>query len=106
MNVLLIHPDAPDKRRSLRRALAYIRRKMSLPPMGMLTVAGMVPGKWTMRLVDSRVAALTDEDLKWADFACLNARSVENDSARGILARCREAGVNVVAGSPLAYHRI
>lgn len=101
MNVLLIYPEFPDTFWSFKHALKFIRKKASYPPLGLLTVAAMTPPDWTKRLVDLNVRSLTAEDLAWADMAFVSAMTVQRQSARQAIARCKEAGIKVVAGGPL-----
>ena len=106
MNILLINPENHSRFRGLKRAVSFIRRKASLPPLGLLTVAGMGAGEWTMRVLGGSAPKLTKEDLVWADFAYMSGSAARHESAREIVARCEEAGVNVVAGGPLFFCRI
>ena len=101
MNVLLIYPEFPDTFWSFKHALKFIRKKASFPPLGLLTVAAMLPKEWTIRLVDVNVTKLTDKDLKWADYAFFSSMVVQRKSAYQLLERCKEAGVKIVAGGPL-----
>jgi len=101
MNVLLIYPEFPDAIWNFKHALKFINKKAYSPPLGLLTVAAMLPSVWTKRLVDLNVTKLTDEDLAWADYAFISAMSVQRTSARQSIIRCKEAGVKVVAGGPL-----
>jgi len=101
VNVLLIYPEFPDTFWSFKHALKFVHKKASSPPLGLLTVAAMLPAQWPVRLVDVNVRKLTDKDLAWADCAFVSAMAVQRASAREILARCRDAGVRVVAGGPL-----
>ena len=101
MNVLLIYPEFPDTFWTFRHALKFIRKKAISPPLGLLTVAAMLPPEWAKRLVDTNVTKLTREDLAWADYAFISGMTVQRESARQIIARCKEAGVTVVAGGPL-----
>lgn len=101
MNVLLIYPEFPDTFWSFKHALRFVRKKASSPPLGLLTVAAMLPPEWSRRLVDVNVRRLTPDDLDWADCAFISAMTVQRDSARQIIARCNEAGLRVVAGGPL-----
>ncbi len=101
MNVLLVYPEFPDTFWSFKHALRFVRKQASTPPLGLLTVAAMLPAEWSLRLVDTNVQALTDEDLAWSDCVFLSAMAVQRQSVDGILARCREAGRTVVAGGPL-----
>jgi radical SAM superfamily enzyme YgiQ (UPF0313 family) len=101
MNVLLVYPEFPDTFWSFKHALKFIRKRASLPPLGLLTVAAMLPPEWSKRLVDVNVTRLSQEDLAWADYAFISGMVVQRESARHIIARCQEAGVRVVAGGPL-----
>jgi radical SAM superfamily enzyme YgiQ (UPF0313 family) len=101
MNVLLLYPRFPDTFWSLRHALKFIRKQSALPPLGLLTVAAMLPPKWDLRLVDANIADLTDDDLAWADLTMISAMGVQKAPARQLIARCKSAGVKVVAGGPL-----
>ncbi len=102
MKVLLIYPQIPDTFWSFKYALKFIRRKAAYPPLGLLTVGAMLPQSWEKRLVDlNLVERLREEDLAWADYAFLSAMVVQRASAEEVIARCRAAGVKVVAGGPL-----
>jgi radical SAM superfamily enzyme YgiQ (UPF0313 family) len=101
MNVLLIYPKFPDTFWSFKYALNFIRKKAANPPLGLLTVAAMLPDEFQKRLVDMNVDCLTDDDLAWADMAFIGAMAVQRDSVKEIIARCRQNGLKVVAGGPL-----
>ncbi len=101
MNVLLIYPEFPDTFWSFKHALRFIGKKSSSPPLGLMTVAAMLPPEWGKRLVDLNVARLTHEDLQWADLAFISAMTVQRKSVYQVIERCREASVKVVAGGPL-----
>ena len=101
MNILLVYPKYPDTFWSFKHALRFLSKKALHPPLGLLTVAAMLPGEWNKKLVDINVSALQDKDLAWADYVFVSAMSVQQDSANEVLGRCRVAGVKVVAGGPL-----
>ncbi len=101
MKVLLVYPEFPDTFWSFRHAIKFIRKKAVLPPLGLLTVGAMLPEEWTKRLVDINVTALTETDLAWADCVFISAMVIQRESARQIIARCKQTGVKVVAGGPL-----
>ncbi|NLG85138.1 MAG: B12-binding domain-containing radical SAM protein, partial [Firmicutes bacterium] len=101
MNVLLIYPEFPDTFWSFKHALGFIRKKASSPPLGLLTVAAMLPREWPVRLVDANVRKPTGQDLAWADYAFISAMTVQRESVSRIIKRCKEAGVRIVAGGPL-----
>lgn len=101
MNILLVYPEFPDTFWSFKHALKFVRKRAGAPPLGLLTVAAMLPAEWEKRLVDVNVTSLASKDLAWADYVFISAMIVQRDSAREIIARCKAAGVKVVAGGPL-----
>ena len=101
MNVLLIYPEFPDTFWSFKHALQFVGKRSALPPLGLLTVAAILPAEWTPRLVDTNVQGLTEDDLAWADCAFVSAMVVQRKSARMVIARCKAAGLRIVAGGPL-----
>jgi radical SAM superfamily enzyme YgiQ (UPF0313 family) len=101
MNILLIYPEFPDTFWSFRYALQFIRKKAVSPPLGLLTVAALLPSGWNKRLVDMNVSPLTGADLEWADYAFVSAMQIQRRSAIEAIRRCKAAGLTVVAGGPL-----
>jgi hypothetical protein len=101
MKILFIYPEFPDTFWSFKHALKFIRKKASSPPLGLLTVASMLPTGWEKRLVDLNAESLKHQDLQWADMVFLSAMAVQRESAQHVIARCKEVGVKVVAGGPL-----
>ena len=101
MKILLVYPEFPDTFWSFKHALKFVHKKAGSPPLGLLTVAAMLPSHWEKRLADLNVTSLTDKDLAWADYVFISAMVVQRESARAIIHRCKLAGVKVVAGGPL-----
>lgn len=101
MNVLLLYPKFPDTFWSFKHALKFIHKQASLPPLGLLTVAAMLPDTWTKRLVDVNVRDLRPKDLAWADVVFISGMIAQQESAQELIARCRAAGKTIVAGGPL-----
>jgi radical SAM superfamily enzyme YgiQ (UPF0313 family) len=101
MKILLVYPRYPDTFWSFRHALKFVSKKANFPPLGLLTVAAMLPGAWEKRLVDMNVSSLSDENIKWADYVFLSAMVVQKESAKEVIARCNRLKTKVVAGGPL-----
>ncbi|HQP09358.1 MAG TPA: cobalamin-dependent protein, partial [Anaerolineaceae bacterium] len=101
MNILMIYPEFPDTFWSFKHALRFVRKKASSPPLGLITVASMLPAEWKKRLVDVNTKPLHRSDLEWADLVFISAMVVQKQSALEILHQCKEAGKFVVAGGPL-----
>jgi len=101
VNVLLVYPQFSDTFWSFKYALRFIRKRAFAPPLGLLTVAAMLPSEWERRLVDVNVTKLTDKDLAWADVVFISGMTIQRDSAREIIAQCKDAGLKIVAGGPM-----
>ena len=101
MRILLIYPEYPDTFWSFKHALKFVRKRAALPPLGLLTLGAMLPEEWPKKLVDLNVTKLTEKDLAWADCAFISGMSVQRISAHETIARCKEAGLTIVAGGPL-----
>jgi radical SAM superfamily enzyme YgiQ (UPF0313 family) len=101
LKALLVYPKYPDSFWSFKYALPFINKKAAHPPLGLLTVAAMLPPVWERRLVDLNVKKLTDDDLRWADCVLISAMTIQKASVREIVSRCRALGIRTVAGGPL-----
>ena len=101
MRILMVYPEFPDTFWSFKHALKFIRKKASFPPLGLLTIAALLPAEWDKRLVDMNVQSLSRADLEWADYVFVSAMVAQRESTRAVIARCQEAGVPIVAGGPL-----
>lgn len=101
VNILMIYPQFSDTFWGFKHALRFIRKRAFSPPLGLLTVAAMLPKEWEKRLVDMNVANLTDKDLAWADVAFISGMTIQRDSAREVIARCKDVGLKTVAGGPM-----
>lgn len=101
MNILLVSPRTPDTFWSFSHIMRLVGRKAAFPPLGLLTVAALLPRAWNLRVVDLNVRGLLDADLRWADAVFLTAMIVQEPSAREVLARAVALGKPVVAGGPL-----
>lgn len=101
MRALLLYPKFPDTFWSFKHALKFIHKKASLPPLGLLTVASMLPSTWATRLIDVNVQQLTDDDLAWADVVLVSAMMAQRTSSHELIPRCKAAGKIVIAGGPL-----
>jgi radical SAM superfamily enzyme YgiQ (UPF0313 family) len=101
MNVLLVSPATPATFWSFRHVLRLASRRSAFPPLGLLTVAAMLPESWDLRLVDLDVGALSDADIAWADWVFLSGMIVQEASCREVVRRCAALGAPVVGGGPL-----
>lgn len=101
MKILFVYPQYPDTFWGFKHALRLISKKAAYPPLGLLTVAAMLPDDWEKKLVDMNVTDLTDEDLRWADYVFIGAMVVQKDSVKEVITRCKKFNTKIVAGGPL-----
>jgi len=101
LKILLIYPKYPDTFWSFRHALRIVAKQATLPPLGLLTIAAMLPRDWDRKLVDMNTASLTDRDIKWADYVFISAMVVQKESVLEVIKKCKRLGAKIVAGGPL-----
>lgn len=101
MKILLVYPPTPDTFWSFKHVVRFVSKRAAMPPLGLLTVAAMLPADWELRLVDMNVESLRDQDLAWADYVFLSAMLIHKPAVSGIAGRCRAMGKPLVAGGPL-----
>lgn len=100
-NILLVYPQFPTNTYwSYSYAMPFIGKKASMPPLGLITVAAMIPDTYDLRLVDMNIESLTDEDLEWADMVFLSSMIIQQKYQDEVIRRCRERNLKVVAGGP------
>lgn len=97
----MLYPKFPDTFWSFKHALKFVRKRAALPPLGLLTVASMLPEEWEKRLIDLNTRSLGNDDLEWADMVFISGMIAQRSSAKDLIARCHAAGKIVVAGGPL-----
>jgi len=100
VNALLIYPEWPDTYWSFKHALPFVGKRSPYPPLGLLSIAPLLPKHWKKRLVDANVRPLTEADLKWADVALLSGMLIHKEDLLAVLARCRSRGLRTVIGGP------
>lgn len=101
MKILFVYPKYPATFWSFKHALKIASKKASFPPLGLLTIAAMLPQDWEKKLVDMNVSLLKDSDLRWADCVFIGAMITQKESAKEVIRRCQKVGVRVVAGGPV-----
>lgn len=99
-NALLVYPEFPPSYWGYNYALHFIGRKSNMPPLGLLTVAGLFPKDYRLKVVDMNVAPLLDEDLEWADVIFTSTMVVQKDSYFEVVERCNRANTPIVSGGP------
>ena len=101
MKILMVYPQYRDTFWSFQYALKMISKKAAYPPLGLLTVAAMLPGDWEKKLIDMNVTKLTDKVILWADYVFISAMQIQSNSVKEVIRQCNKLNRKVVAGGPL-----
>jgi Fe-S oxidoreductase len=101
MKILLVYPEIPVTYWGFQHALKFISKKAAFPPLGLLTIASLIPDGIEKKLIDLNIEKLTDRDIKWADYVFISAMVIQKASVSEIIQRCKTLGVKTVAGGPL-----
>ncbi len=100
MRSLLVYPQFPKTFWSYEKILELVNRKVLLPPLGLITVAAILPQHWDFRLVDCNIRPVTDEEWEWADIVIMSAMIVQKDDMIGIIREAKARGKRVAVGGP------
>ena len=101
MKILLVSPRTPDTFWSFSHLMPLVGKKAAFPPLGLLTVAAMLPKSWDLHVVDMNVTSLRDVDIEWADAVFISSMIVQEESAREVIIRSNRSHKPVIAGGPL-----
>lgn len=104
MKILLVYPEMPVTCWTMDQEIDLVGYKALFPPLGLLTVAALLPEEWDKKLVDLNVESLKDEDILNADYVFVGGMNVQEVSMREIIKRAKLLGKPVVGGGPLLTH--
>ena len=100
-NILLVYPEVPGNTYwSFKHALKFVHKKSSMPPLGLITIAALIPEKYNLKLIDINIEPLAKEHILWADLVFVSAMMVQKDSFVDVVSACNHFNVSVVAGGP------
>jgi len=100
MQVLLINPETPESFWTFRDVCEFEGRKAVTTPLGLITVAALLPSEWDVRLADLVARRLTEADWDWADMVMLSGMIVQRESLLALIKEAKLRGKTVVAGGP------
>ncbi|MBD2740843.1 B12-binding domain-containing radical SAM protein [Coleofasciculus sp. FACHB-1120] len=100
MKVLLVYPLFPKTFWSYEKILELVNRKVLLPPLGLVTVAAILPQEWEFKLVDRNVRTVTEQEWEWADVVILSAMIVQKEDLLDQIKEAKRRGKLVACGGP------
>jgi len=77
-----------------------VNAKYPAAPLGLMTVAALLPQHWALKLVDANVEPLLDEHFEWADIVCTGGMLSQQQSVLAVIDKAHEFGCRVVVGGP------
>jgi radical SAM superfamily enzyme YgiQ (UPF0313 family) len=98
--ILLLYPEFPTTYWSYKYILPFIGKKAVMPPLGLLTIAAMIPDHYDLRLIDMNVSSFTAKDLQGIDLVLISSMIVQRDSFQKAVALCNKKNIPVAAGGP------
>lgn len=102
MKVLLIYPLFPKSFWSFDKTLELVNFKAQLPPLGIVTVAAILPQEWEYKLVDRNVRDITEDEWDWADLVLLSGMIVQKADFAAQIAEAKRRNKLVAVGGPYA----
>ncbi len=100
MKALLVYPLFPKTFWSYEKILELVDRKVLLPPLGLVTVAAILPQTWEFKLVDRNIRAVTEAEWEWADIVILSAMIVQKQDLFVQIQEAKRRGKPVACGGP------
>ncbi len=102
MRVLLLYPRFPQSFWSFEKTLALVDCKALLPPLGLITVAAILPQEWQYQLVDRNIEQVTEEQWDWAELVVLSGMIVQKEDLLQSIKEAKVRGKAVAVGGPYA----
>jgi len=102
MRALLVYPRYPTTYWSFEEALRLAGQRALMPPLGLITVAAMLPTQWELRLVDTNVRPISNDDWAWAELVICSAMLVQKRDLACCIAQARYRSLPVAVGGPFA----
>jgi len=101
MKILLIYPEYENTFWNLKKVLNVMGKKAAYPPLGLLTIAALLPEKWEKILIDMNCENLKDEQIRWADHIMISSIVGQKRSTREIIDKVHKMDKKIIAGGSL-----
>jgi len=92
MRVLLINPRVSFSFWTLPDSSKMTGTKTLAPPLGLITVAALLPPEWELRLVDLNTTELKETDWQWAELVMLTGMLGQRESCLALIREAKERG--------------
>ncbi|MCA1959253.1 MAG: B12-binding domain-containing radical SAM protein, partial [Desulfomonile sp.] len=109
MKALLINPAFISAFWSMPKTRKVSGAKVLTPPLGLLTVAALLPKEWELRLVDVAARNVTEGEWNWSELVMITGMIAQGPSLVSLIREAKQRGKAVVVGGPFATslpHRV
>jgi radical SAM superfamily enzyme YgiQ (UPF0313 family) len=100
MKALLLWPVMPNSFWSYQETLDLAGLRSTNPPLGLITVAAMLPANWEIRFADRNVRVETEADWEWCDLVIISAMVIQKKDFQELIQKGRHLGKKVAVGGP------
>ncbi|RMF22495.1 MAG: radical SAM protein, partial [Cyanobacteria bacterium J083] len=100
MRVLLLYPLFPKSFWSFEKTLALVKRQALMPPLGLITVAAILPQTWEFKLVDRNIEDIRESDWNWAELVLISGMIVQKTDFLFLVEQAKSRGKKVAVGGP------
>ena len=102
MRALLIYPKFRESYWSFEKVMELIGRRSMMPPLGLITVAAILPQDWEFRLRDRNIETVSEEDWDWAEIVLFSGMLVQKADMHAAIREAQARGKPTAAGGPYA----
>ncbi len=100
MKVLLLNPESPESFWTFGRSIKLVGRRALMPPLGLITMAALLPEHWDLRLRDRSFQPVDDDLWDWAELVMIGGMIVQKDDMISLIREAKDRGKTVVVGGP------
>ncbi|MCE5336352.1 MAG: B12-binding domain-containing radical SAM protein [Desulfobacteraceae bacterium] len=102
MRVLLLNPALPFGTWTFRQVCNALGAKSLVAPLGLVTIAAMLPAEWDARFIDLNSRRPTEQEWQWADLVMISGMLMQRENTRNLVREAKDRGKIVAAGGPYA----
>ena len=98
---LLIHPEfSPFGFWNYKDVCKLAGAKYPAAPLGMITLAALLPRDWDIKLIDMNTTELSDSDIDWSDLVFIGGMLAQQINILKLIDRVQARGKKVASGGP------
>jgi radical SAM superfamily enzyme YgiQ (UPF0313 family) len=100
MKVLMVSPRSPHAFWTFDQLLTMEKRRAIVPPLGLITVAALLPPNWEVRVVDRNISDIPATLWEWCDMVMLSSMLVQREDTLALISESKLRGKRTAVGGP------